>query len=198
VSAPPSLSAQYDQLLDELRSHRDTLQKAITFLIAVRAELVRMEAVPDVSTPPASEPRRGALLKDPPPPARRKIDPEKLRELHAQGLNDRQISEHFGCTAVSVLHRRQQLGLPSQKEIAGKLPKDDDPAGVERVTSPAAVFTWLKLNGTHIAVVEPGALWRINARDVVDVRGLLKTANRKREFAGLRHFKIVNATEPGT
>jgi len=39
------------------------------------------------------------------------IDENKLRELHAQGLSDREIAEKFGCSAAGVLYARRKLGL---------------------------------------------------------------------------------------
>jgi hypothetical protein len=42
---------------------------------------------------------------------RNRIDLEKVRELHGQGLNDREIGEKLGCSGGGVFLVRRKLGL---------------------------------------------------------------------------------------
>ena len=44
---------------------------------------------------------------------RNRIDPEKVRELHGQGLSDKQIAEKLRCSGGGVLYARKRLGLPA-------------------------------------------------------------------------------------
>jgi DNA-binding CsgD family transcriptional regulator len=47
----------------------------------------------------------------------RKIEDNKLRELHAQGFNDEQIAKKIGCSKTTVRIRRNKLGLPINNPI---------------------------------------------------------------------------------
>jgi hypothetical protein len=46
-------------------------------------------------------------------PVGRNIDRDKIRELHAQGLSDREIAEKLGCSATNVTYHRHKFGLPA-------------------------------------------------------------------------------------
>jgi hypothetical protein len=43
------------------------------------------------------------------------IDPEQLKELHAQGLTDKEIGAQLGCAAPTICQRRKHLGLESNR-----------------------------------------------------------------------------------
>lgn len=45
-------------------------------------------------------------------PARKPVDIERLKNLHAQGLNDEQIAAELAVSASTIARRRAGLGLP--------------------------------------------------------------------------------------
>ena len=51
---------------------------------------------------------------------KRKVDPDKLRELTAKGYSGRQIAEVFGVHPTAIYHWRRRLGL-SRKKGRGKV-----------------------------------------------------------------------------
>lgn len=135
--------------------------------------------------PRASEPRRGALLE---PAKRGKVDPERVRELHAQGLDDGQIGQQLGVSASAILQWRKKLGLAAVGK-GGRTNAAPPAPTNERVNAAATIVRWLKERGTIIAELEPGKTWKVNGRDVIDRSGLLTMANRKRELAKLPPFE---------
>lgn len=115
----------------------------------------------------------------------RKVDPDQVRTLHAQGLLDGQIGERLGVGAGAILQWRRKLGLAAHPRHR---PQRAATALVERVSSSAPIVRWLRERGTIIAAgAEPG-LWKVNDRDTIDHHGLLTMANRKRQLAGLPPF----------
>ena len=48
-----------------------------------------------------------------------KYDPEQMRHLYDEGLNDREIAEKMGCTNTTVLTFRQKNNLPPNAQRRG-------------------------------------------------------------------------------
>ena len=42
----------------------------------------------------------------------RKVDPQAIRRLHAQGMTDREMADVFGVDKTSVWYHRRRMGLP--------------------------------------------------------------------------------------
>jgi hypothetical protein len=121
-----------------------------------------------------------------------KVDVERLVALHAQGLHDWEIGEQLGVSDTSIFVWRKKLGLSANSKGGRKASAEPLPAapaaGPEKVNAAATIVSWLKSRGTIIGEVEPGRLWKVNGRDVIDRAGLLTMANRKRELAKLLPF----------
>lgn len=177
-------------VIDELRASIARESEALRVL----EQLAGVETHPPVpalpapvvreAKPPVSEPRRAALLE---PAKRGKVDPERVRELHAQGLDDGAIGAQLGVSSSAILQWRRKLGLAAVGK-GGRTNAAPPAPTNERVNAAATIVRWLKERGTIIAELEPGKTWKVNSRDVIDRAGLLQMANRKRELANLPPF----------
>ena len=174
--------------IDELRTSiaRDS---ELLRLLEARVGVQTVDQLPALPAPRAAAP---APAKSPTPAGDRKragqVDVAKLRELHAQGLDDGQIGQQLGVSSSAICLWRKKLGLAAVgkggQKTAGL------PGGpAERVNAAATIVRWLKERGTIIAEVEAGKTWKVNGRDVIDRAGLLQMANRKREIAKLPPFE---------
>lgn len=187
----------YLAAIDHLRSQIAMLQEGLAVLeqIAGVTTIAALPAPPKPQRPPASEPRRAALLKpaDAPQGTRHgKVDPNRVRELHAQGRDDNEIAAAIGVTASAILQWRRRLGLAAhgkggRKEAPTQV--TSSPTKSELVNSAATIVAWLRQRGTVIADHETGKTWKVNGRDVIDRTGLLTMANRKRDLMNLPPFQ---------
>lgn len=141
---------------------------------------------------PAGEPRRAALLKPDQaeaPKRRGKVDPDRVRALHAQGLDDGRIGAALGVSASAITWWRKKLGLHALGRGDRKPAENAAPERGELVNSAATIVAWLRQRGTIIGEHEAGKTWKVNGRDVIDRTGLLTMANRKRELMNLQPFQ---------
>jgi hypothetical protein len=182
-------------VIDELRASIARESEALRIL----EQLAGVETHPPVpalpapvareAKPPASEPRRAAPFQPAGEVAKRgRVEPEQVRDLHAQGLDDGAIGAQFGVSASAILQWRKKLGLTAVGK-GGRNGAAPAAPTIERVNAAATIVRWLKERGTIISELEPGATWKVNGRDVIDRAGLLQMANRKRELAKLPPFE---------
>lgn len=117
-----------------------------------------------------------------------KVDPDRVREMHAEGKNDLEIGAALGVSGSAITLWRKKLGL-SPNSKGGRKRRTAGGTGVETVNSAATIVTWLRQRDTVIAELEPGKAWKVNGRDVIDRAGLLTMANRKRDLMSLPRFQ---------
>lgn len=123
----------------------------------------------------------------------RRIDLARMREMYDQGMGDGVIAEHFHVTRVAVRLARCRMGLRShQWGQQAKKPKPPKPPPTsERVSSPAAVLIWLRLNG-HEATRVPfkPRCFMLDGDHLSSHKDLVARANKLRVAKGLLPFRL--------
>lgn len=189
MTEPSPYLAAIDQLRVEIAERQQLLA-----MLERAAGVTTITALPvpgamKPKAPPAGEPRRVALLKPDQaeaPKSRGKVDPDRVRALYEQGLDDVRIGRELGVSGSGITFWRKKLGLPAIGKGGRKAPPK---AGAEFVNSAATIVAWLRQRGTIIADHEASKTWKVNGRDVIDRTGLLTMANRKRELMHLQPFQ---------
>jgi hypothetical protein len=132
-----------------------------------------------------------AVDAEPPPPTKKPapnqvIDNDRLHELWAAGLNDKQIALHFRVTGMAVCSARRRLGLPTRwqgrKFIAEELPLQN-----ERIQSIWPAVHFLRERGLPVLEAS-GGRFSIDGR-IVDYDDILRRANVKRQRLGKPLFE---------
>lgn len=120
-----------------------------------------------------------------------KIDPDMVRRLHGEGLNDRMIAERIGgVTGNAVRLHRVKLGLQPSGARPAEPPEPEARDAAASELSTRELVAWLREINTTVDVVERGKRWRLNDRTSVDAAGLLAYANTKRARMGQPLFVL--------
>lgn len=124
----------------------------------------------------------------------RRIDRDRLREMYDKGMTDVVIAEQFGVSRNGVRLARCRLGLRSHQwgQQEKKPPKPPKPAPTsERVTSPAAVLVWLRLNGHEATRVSyRPRCFVLDGEHLSSHKELVARANNLRGEKGLLPFML--------
>lgn len=97
-------------------------------------------------------------------PKKIEIDLEKIKELHAQGLSDREIGEKLGGCSATIRTRRIQLGLaPGRRGPRASTSTNVRKPGIAKATRKTAKIA-IKNNGEAVTLCLTGAaldaIWR--------------------------------------